>query len=409
MSNMKIRTISLAVVLLAATSVAASNVNLSGEYWFGSLSVDVSTNVPLSKRGAVVIDGNNWTQVWDDNDGSHSFSSTFTTIIQTDGSIDINFPGETYNIVWNGNVMAHADATPDSNNRMGFDIITRKAINVDVNDFVGEYRFFDHWLGWDDRYDVVRWGNGRFDANGAVVNTWVDSDGNTGTYTGTWSLDEVNGIGYISGFTHPFLVGKGGMITIFRPTPDINPDIGYSLIIKKTERDITPAEIADTYRVRFLETGPGGVPYTCGQGTCLIDSNGMMHVDAWYSDGEHEVWDANYTLGPGNKFNFDNPEEGIISPDLGLIFIPEYICSNPRYSYDWIGGIFLVRTYERGVADLNGDGDVNYGDLDILANQWLQTPGNPSADIAPPPDGDGIVNFEDYAILARSWLEGAWL
>jgi len=42
--------------------------------------------------------------------------------------------------------------------------------------------------------------------------------------------------------------------------------------------------------------------------------------------------------------------------------------------------------------------------LAILADQWLNIPGIPSADIAPLPDGDGIVNFFDFALLSDNWL-----
>jgi predicted outer membrane repeat protein len=55
-------------------------------------------------------------------------------------------------------------------------------------------------------------------------------------------------------------------------------------------------------------------------------------------------------------------------------------------------------------ADLDGSGDVNFGDYAILTSQWLQAPGIPSADIAPEVAGDGIVNFLDLAVLADQWL-----
>jgi hypothetical protein len=57
-------------------------------------------------------------------------------------------------------------------------------------------------------------------------------------------------------------------------------------------------------------------------------------------------------------------------------------------------------------GDINHDGKVDFEDLKILTDQWLQPPGSPSADIAPLPSGDGIVNFLDFAILAQSWLQG---
>jgi len=55
-------------------------------------------------------------------------------------------------------------------------------------------------------------------------------------------------------------------------------------------------------------------------------------------------------------------------------------------------------------GDLDGSGDVNFGDYAILTSQWLQAPGTPSADIAPVVAGDGIVNFLDFAVLADQWL-----
>jgi len=58
------------------------------------------------------------------------------------------------------------------------------------------------------------------------------------------------------------------------------------------------------------------------------------------------------------------------------------------------------------LGDFAGGCNVDFADLEVLAEQWLQPPGTPSADIAPQPNGDGIVNFLDFAILASHWLEG---
>jgi hypothetical protein len=55
-------------------------------------------------------------------------------------------------------------------------------------------------------------------------------------------------------------------------------------------------------------------------------------------------------------------------------------------------------------GDMTGEGTVDFEDLKLLAEQWLQTPGVPSADIAPPPDGDGKVNLLDFALLAENWM-----
>jgi hypothetical protein len=56
------------------------------------------------------------------------------------------------------------------------------------------------------------------------------------------------------------------------------------------------------------------------------------------------------------------------------------------------------------LADLNEDGLVNFKDFAILAGQWRQEPGIPSADIAPLPEGDNIVNMLDLRTLVGQWL-----
>jgi hypothetical protein len=56
-------------------------------------------------------------------------------------------------------------------------------------------------------------------------------------------------------------------------------------------------------------------------------------------------------------------------------------------------------------ADLNRDGEVNFKDFAILAYQWLQPPGTPSADISPAPVGDNVVNGLDLLRFAEQWLK----
>ena len=54
-------------------------------------------------------------------------------------------------------------------------------------------------------------------------------------------------------------------------------------------------------------------------------------------------------------------------------------------------------------GDITGDGNVDYSDLKLMAEQWLSPPGTLSADIAPAPGGDGVVNFLDFTELAENW------
>lgn len=53
-------------------------------------------------------------------------------------------------------------------------------------------------------------------------------------------------------------------------------------------------------------------------------------------------------------------------------------------------------------GDIDGDGDVDFDDLKILADNWLED--YPTADIFPS-GGDGIINFLDFAALANDWLK----
>jgi len=54
-------------------------------------------------------------------------------------------------------------------------------------------------------------------------------------------------------------------------------------------------------------------------------------------------------------------------------------------------------------ANLDGQGIVNSLDYGILAQQWLDGPGAPSADIAPN-GGDGIVDIWDLNVFVNCWL-----
>ena len=58
-----------------------------------------------------------------------------------------------------------------------------------------------------------------------------------------------------------------------------------------------------------------------------------------------------------------------------------------------------------GGANLDGLDGISFDDFAILASQWQQAPGSPSADIAPQDSGDGIVNLLDLAVFADHWLE----
>ena len=228
-------------------------------------------------------------------------------------------------------------------------------------------------------------------------------DGREEVKTGAWTLDDVNGIIHIMDFRDFFLCEEG-IIFSFTSKPGIKDDFGYHFFVKKSNEPITPDDIAGTYIVRFLETSVFGQPFTCGKGTAIIRADGTFSVDAYYSYGEHDVFDANYAIGPGNKiwFNTGDVNDGIISPDKGLIFAPEYkVPAEPEW-WNWIGGIFLVRTV-CNIADFNVDRRVNFADYAAFGNQWLKAEPGLSANF----NRDSQVDWLDLKTFAENWLWNA--
>jgi hypothetical protein len=55
------------------------------------------------------------------------------------------------------------------------------------------------------------------------------------------------------------------------------------------------------------------------------------------------------------------------------------------------------------LCDFDNNNEINFADLTILAGQWQQAPGSPSADIAPEVP-DGFVDKLDLAVFVEKWL-----
>jgi len=66
---------------------------------------------------------------------------------------------------------------------------------------------------------------------------------------------------------------------------------------------------------------------------------------------------------------------------------------------------YTTTEFSSNRADIDKDWDVDLTDFAILAGQWQQITGEPSADISPP-SGDGLVDVNDLAFLVENWLWG---
>ncbi len=60
--------------------------------------------------------------------------------------------------------------------------------------------------------------------------------------------------------------------------------------------------------------------------------------------------------------------------------------------------------YAYNICDFDKDGDVDFADFAIIADQWLSEPGTPPADIAPEPL-DNFIDMQDLGVCAENWLE----
>jgi hypothetical protein len=83
-----------------------------------------------------------------------------------------------------------------------------------------------------------------------------------------------------------------------------------------------------------------------------------------------------------------------------------FIIAGTSYSESSMGfDIYTAKICSDGTssADFNCDGIVYFDDMELMAEQWLQSPTFPSADIAPEL-GDGWVDLYDFGILAYDWL-----
>lgn len=137
------------------------------------------------------------------------------------------------------------------------------------------------------------------------------------------------------------------------------------------KRVTLPAEIGATYRVT-LET------------ICTA------HVQ-----GNPEHWTVEAQAVADPLFEFDQDAFDAQRADEGL---PTFTLAD-YYEFQFSPNMLA--------GDLDGDDDVDLVDFSILARQWRQAPGEPSADIAPPGEPDGIADVLDLAVFCAYWLEGA--
>lgn len=134
-----------------------------------------------------------------------------------------------------------------------------------------------------------------------------------------------------------------------------------------------------------------------------VNASSMDLFDLNLWGNELHTADPNLTKDSNSVWSYPGQFTGHTSVDMSDV-LDEGLNILTMTQNDFLGGQVLVTFPYIVPGDINGDGKVNFKDLKILAQQWLQPPGTPSADIVP----DDIVNFQDFAVLAENWLAGCW-
>jgi hypothetical protein len=126
--------------------------------------------------------------------------------------------------------------------------------------------------------------------------------------------------------------------------------------------------------------------------------------------GAYNHYDTNFSCG-GSAYIFEwdgsdwieHAKLGITNPYAGGRFGYSVGISDGRYIVGAPDDLSAYVFQPFRLPDLDKNWIVDFNDFAIFALQWLQAPGVPSADIAPP-SGDGFVDYYDLAVFANNWL-----
>jgi hypothetical protein len=123
-------------------------------------------------------------------------------------------------------------------------------------------------------------------------------------------------------------------------------------------------------------------------------NNALHTANLNLKKGDTSVWSQSGQFIGHTAFNIS----GVINEGQNLLVMTQN---------DFLGGQILITfPYVLSITgDVTGNGIVDFEDLAILVDQWLQPPGIPSADIAPLPNGDNFVDFRDFTALSEHWLQ----
>ena len=197
---------------------------------------------------------------------------------------------------------------------------------------------------------------------------------------------------------HHFLNVAGDYLIqgYLRPVLDLEDDPGFDSYPYRLGKEALSNWVHEWMNTVKNETGIEPIIYTSSD-----YANNYLNI----SINQYDLWIAHWTYNPNNPPNtgiwddwdfWQYSDQGSVPGVSGYVDLDVFNGDMSRLN------TFMISTLLQG--DINGDGKVDFTDFAILASQWLQPPGEPSADIAPE-GGDGLVDFLDLAVLTEHWLE----
>jgi len=168
----------------------------------------------------------------------------------------------------------------------------------------------------------------------------------------------------------------------------ISPDADYYRLTISGESTI---EVSVTPQLGTYPAGPQNGDGSCSQGTEVdVSDNANLRIEILDSNGQQIGLRDQNPAGQGETLPTFN------LPSAGDFFI-RITASN----FDDIQLYTMSTTITGGgcPGDLNGDGDVDGGDLGTLLGVWGDASGFPSADL----NGDGSIDGADLGLLLSCW------
>jgi hypothetical protein len=209
---------------------------------------------------------------------------------------------------------------------------------------------------------------------------------------------------------------EGGGIGSFRES---NPQVINCIVRDNIAPDGNQLALISTLRVwsAFYPTEmtvlfsdiEGGIAQACIDPGCTLNwGNGNIDIEPNFVDPGH--WDVNNPGDPNDDFfvsgNYHLPP---LSPcvdvgDNNSIPMPSFDIDNEERIFNGtvdMGSDEVVTN----VCDLDNDGIVDYFDLEVVANEWLDSGSELQTDFYE----DGFIDLADYAKFASQWLwMGMW-